>query len=108
VAVDGSISLYFTLKPGEKADLEVVATAALEWLESARAAAREIEPNAQISVELVDADESSLRLNTILDFIESQLDKIEKGGSHHPRLRRLAIALAIFIPTTGYTSLRKA
>ena len=68
---DDSISLYFSLKPGEKADLEVIATAALEWLESARAAAREIEPSAQIRVELVDADESSLRLNTILDWVES-------------------------------------
>jgi len=35
---DGSISLYFQLKPGEKADLEVVATAALAWVEGLRAA----------------------------------------------------------------------
>ncbi len=98
---DDSISLYFSLKPGEKADLEVIATAALEWLESARAAAREIEPSAQIRVELVDADESSLRLNTILDWVESQLEKVEKGGGRYPRLKKLAIALAIFVPTTG-------
>jgi hypothetical protein len=106
VASEGSISLYFTLKPGEKADLEVIATAALEWLESARAAARELEPNAQISVELVDADEGSLRLNTILDFFESQLEKIDRGGGKHPRLKRLAIALAIFVPTTGLETYR--
>jgi hypothetical protein len=101
VTGDRSISLYFTLKPGEKADLEVIATAALEWLESARAAAREIEPSAQIHVELVDADESSLRLNTILDWVENQLEKVDKGGGRYPRLKKLAIALAIFVPTTG-------
>jgi hypothetical protein len=86
-----AISLYFTLKAGEKADLEVIATAALEWLESARAAAREIEPSAQIRVELVDADESSLRLNTVLDWVESQLEKVDKGGGSYPRLKKLAI-----------------
>jgi len=101
-----AISLYFTLKPGEKADLEVIATAALEWLESARAAAREIEPGAQIHIGLVDADESSLRLNTILDWAESQLDRIDKGGGRHPRLKKLAVALAIFGATTGVETYR--
>lgn len=99
--IGDAISLYFTLKPGKKADLEVIATAALEWLESARAAAREIEPNAQIRVELVSADDASLRLNTVLDWVESQLERIDSGGGRYPRLRKLAIALAIFVPTTG-------
>jgi hypothetical protein len=106
VMSDGSISLYFTLKPGEKADLEVIAIAALEWLESARAAARDIDPSAQIHVELVDADESSLRLNTILNWVESQLEKVEKGSGRYPRLKKLAIAIAIFVPTTGVETYR--
>lgn len=95
------ISLYFRLKPGERANLEVVATAVLEWLEAARAAAQELEPGAQISVELVDADESSLRLNAVLGWVEGHLEKVDKGSSQYPRLRKLAVALAIFIPTTG-------
>jgi hypothetical protein len=81
--------------------LEVIATAALEWLESARAAARELEPTAQIRVGLVDADESSLRLNTIFDWVESHLERIDKGSGRNPRLRKLAIALAIFVATKG-------
>jgi hypothetical protein len=96
-----TISLYFTLKPDETADLEVIATAALEWLEAVRAAAQEIAPNAQIRVGLVDAEESSLRLNAILDFIEGQLERVDRGSSQYPRLRKLAVALAIFAPTTG-------
>jgi hypothetical protein len=98
---DDSIGLYFKLKPGEKADLEVVATAALEWLESARAAAREIEPDARINVGLVDADEASLQLNTVLEWVESELERIDRGGGRYPRLKKLAVALAIFVPTTG-------
>ncbi|MBW7950166.1 MAG: hypothetical protein H3C55_12555 [Pseudorhodoplanes sp.] len=98
---DGGISLYFTLKEGEKADLEVVAIAALEWLAAARAAAAEIEPGAQIRVELIDADESSLRLNAILGWLEGQLERIEEGSGQYPRLRKLAIALAIFVVVTG-------
>ncbi|MEH2673051.1 hypothetical protein DXU07_27890 [Bradyrhizobium elkanii] len=102
-----AISLYFTLKPGEKADLEVIATATLEWLEAAKAAAREIEPDAQIRIGLVDADVGSLRLNTILDWAESQLERIERGGGRYPRLKKLAIALAIFVPTQGIPTLQK-
>jgi hypothetical protein len=103
---DDSIGLYFKLKPGEKADLEVVATAALEWLESARAAAREIEPGAQIHVGLVDATEASLQLNTVLEWVESQLERIDRGGGRYPRLKKLAVALAIFVPTTGVETYR--
>lgn len=97
----GAISLYFTLKPGRRADLEVVATALLEWLEAARSAAREIDPAANIRIELIDADEGSLRLNTILQWAEAQLERIDAGGGQYPRLKKLAIALAIFVPTTG-------
>src|SRR6185437_2157179 len=98
---DGEVSLYFGLEKGQRADLEVVAAAALQWVESIRAAAREIDPNAQIRVELLNADESSLRLNAILDWIETQLARIEEGSSQYKRIRKLAIALAIFIPTVG-------
>jgi hypothetical protein len=98
---DGEISLYFGLREGQKADLEVVATATLEWAAAVRAAALEIDPEAQIRIEFVDADESSLRLNAILDWLETQLESIQGGAGRYPRLRKLAIALAIFVPTVG-------
>jgi len=99
---DGELSLYFGLQEGQRADLEVVAAAALEWVASIRAAAREIEPSAQIRVELINAAESSLRLNAILDWLEAQLARIDEGSGKHWRLKKLAIALAIFVPTVGY------
>ncbi len=98
----GEISLYFGLKKGKNADLEVVAQAAIEWVEALRAAALEIEPEAQIRVELLDAKESSLRLNVILDWIEAQLARLDDGSSRYWRLKKLAIAIAIFVPTVGY------
>lgn len=98
---EGALSLYFDLKAGEKADLEVVALAALNWVSALRAAAREIDPNAVIKVELLDAAEGSLRLNTVLDWLESQFAKMDDGAIRHWRLKKIAIALAVFIPVSG-------
>lgn len=98
---DNSISLHFGLKEGTKADLEVVAEAALLWVETLRAAAARIDPNAKIRVELIDADEGSLRLNTILEWMEAQLTRIDEGSSKYPRLRKLALALALFVVLEG-------
>ncbi|NVN88612.1 MAG: hypothetical protein HXX15_21240 [Rhodopseudomonas sp.] len=98
---EGNISLYFKLKPDQTADLEIVANAALEWLYAVRAAASELEPGAQVRIGLIDADEGSLRLNAVFDWLEGQLERVDKGSSRYPRLRKLAVALAIFLPTTG-------
>src|SRR5437588_7902012 len=98
---DGEISLYFGLKEGQRADLEVVAAAALEWVEAVRAAAREISPDAHVRIEIINASESSLRLNAVLEWIEAQLTRLDEGTARYKRLRKLAIALAIFVPTVG-------
>ncbi|MET3924569.1 hypothetical protein [Devosia sp. 2618] len=95
----GELSLYFKLVPGEKADLEVVAQAALDWVAALRAAALEIEPTAKFRVEIVDAVEGSLRLNAILDWAEDQLKKLEGKEGAHWRVKNLAIALAVFVPS---------
>jgi len=97
---EDTLSLYFQLRADEKADLEVVAKAALRWVATLRAAASTIDPNAKIRVELVDAAEGSLRLNTILDWVEAQLASIQEGSGKHPRLRALALALAAFVVTS--------
>ena len=76
---DQGISLYFALREGRRADLEVVSEAALHWIAAIRAAASEIDPNVHIRVELIDADVGSLRLNTILDWVEEQLARAGPG-----------------------------
>lgn len=100
---EDGLSLYFELKEGEKADLEIVAQAALHWVAALRAAAIAIEPDAQFRVEFIDAKASSLRVNTLLDWMETTLTRIEVGSGKHPRLRRLAVALAVFIVSPGAT-----
>lgn len=94
---DVPLCLYLDLKPGEKADLEVVAQAALHWVSGLRTAATAIDPNAQIRIELLDASDGSLSLNTFLSWAESQLAQIEKGAKRYPRLLGLAVALALFV-----------
>lgn len=103
---EGSISLYFQLREGEKADLEIVSAAAIAWVESLRAIARSYDPNSDVKVELVDADEGSLIFNTIIEWferhVESRIERLERGGGRLPRTRKLALALALFLIVTGY------
>lgn len=100
-----TLSLYFELRPGEKADLEVAAAAALAWAEGVKAAARVLDPDAEVRIELIDATESSLGINTVLKWleknIEPHLERIERGGHRLPRTRKLAIGLAVMLVVTG-------
>jgi len=93
--MNDGLSLHFKLKDGAKADLETVAAAAIAWVEALRAAAREIAPDNEIRVDLIDADESSLILNTALNWIETKLGTIQK--SHLWRTKKLTIALTVFL-----------
>lgn len=99
------LNLYFQLKPGEKADLEVVATAALAWVEGLRASARSIDPDAVVTVEIIDAEDGSLNLRTIMkwfeDNVEPKLERLARGAERLPRTKTLAIALATFLVVTG-------
>lgn len=99
---DGALSLYFQLKDGEKADLEVVAKAAIEWVAALRTAAQSIDPTANIKVEIIDAKEGSISINTVLEWVENRIQDYQEGKGKYPRLRKLALALAIFVPLTGY------
>lgn len=99
------LSLYFKLRPGEKADLEVVASAALAWVDGLRSTAKAINPDAEIRVEIVDADESSLIINTILRLfeahVERRLERLERGSQRLQRTTKLAMALGAFLLFTG-------
>jgi len=103
--MDNTLSLYFQLKEGEKADLEIVSAAAIAWVEALRSVARAVDPDSDIKVELVDADEASLTFNTIIDWfernVEKRLKRLERGGKKLPRTKKLAIALSIFMVISG-------
>lgn len=102
-AVDG-LSLFFEIRPGEKADIEVAAAAAIAWAQGIKAAAMALDPGAVVRVELVDATEGSLNWNTllrVLDSVEAQIDRIERGGAKYKRVTKLAIGLASMAVITG-------
>lgn len=92
------VSLYFQVRPGEYADLEVVSAAAIQWAQAVRAAAQAIEPGALVRIEMLGATTGSLRW---LTAIERQLEQIHRGWGRFPRLTQLGIALSIFVPTVG-------
>src|SRR5690606_4420511 len=100
-----ALSLYFKLKPGEKADLEVVATAALAWAEGVRAAARAVDPGCDVHIKLIDAEEGSLRFNTLIEWLENtvepSLERLDRGAARLPRTKKLAIGIAAFLVFTG-------
>lgn len=103
---DNELSLYFQLANGQKADLEVVASAAIAWVESLRAVAQSVDANSDVKVELVDAEEGSLVFNTIIAWFDrtigDKLERVHDGFHAMPRGRKLALALALFIIVTGY------
>lgn len=98
---DNTITLHFGLKEGDSADLEVVAAACLNWVEAMRIAAQDIDPGTKFRVELIDAQEGSLKLNTIFDWAEKQLTRLEEGAGEYSRLKKLAIAFSVFLIVSG-------
>lgn len=94
------VSLYFDLEPQTSADLEVVAQASIAWVQALREIAYIVDPSVELAVEIVDGDEGSLWINTILKLGEKTVRKIEKGGRKYPRLNALAKALAIVVIMT--------
>jgi hypothetical protein len=69
-AADDRVSLYLDLWPGKKPDLEVVARAALAYVEAIRETGYILNPGMDVSVEFVSGTEGSLSLNTILKSIK--------------------------------------
>ncbi|MEH3107167.1 MAG: hypothetical protein PGN09_07755 [Sphingomonas fennica] len=66
-----TISLYLDLEPGQSADLEVVARAALSWATAVREMATHIDPMCEVRLELINGTKSSLSLNACLDLVRS-------------------------------------
>lgn len=106
---NNTLSLYFGLHEGRKADLEIVAKAAIEWVNSIRHASNALDPSLDVRVEFIDAHESSLSINTIIDWSKASIEKTGKGldkteellerlaNSKHPRLKTLAMAFGVFL-----------
>lgn len=98
--VEAPVSVYFDLQKGDVAELEVVAEAAIAWSAALKTIMSAVEPGITLKVQLVDGDEGSLWLNTILTLIEGRMEQIARGADRYPRLMALARGLAIIVVAT--------
>lgn len=82
------ITLYFDLEPGQKADLEVAARAAIAWSRAIKELAFLIVPETEIAIELRSGSESSLGLNALIRALKRRVPR--------ERLKLVAKGLALF------------
>ncbi|MDQ2065076.1 hypothetical protein Q9295_01720 [Xinfangfangia sp. CPCC 101601] len=97
-----AVSLYFDLRPQHFIDLEVAAKAAIEWSRAIRAASTAVDPAFEYRVGLIAAEPGSSKwLAKIERSRINQIAKDTKAGFESiPLIMRLAIGLAVAIPTT--------
>lgn len=102
-ADSGALSLYFATKPGELADLEIAALAAIEWARGLKAAAAAIDPTADYRVTLIEAKQGSS--NWIAKIEKSApnraLERVQSGWKKLPVLMRVGIGFAVTLPLTA-------
>lgn len=94
------LSLYFGLPKEEALELRRAAEIAIAWADAVGALYKKVEPGSQLRIELVDGEEGSLWLNTILRVAEGALEQIARGADAYPRLKALAKGLAIIVVAT--------
>jgi hypothetical protein len=103
---ENAVSLYFKLEENRSADLEIIAEAAIAWVETLRAVAQAVDPESDVKVELVNVDHSSAIFNTLIDWfernVEPHIDRVVRGYDRQPRSRKVLLALALFTVTTAY------
>lgn len=99
----GELSFYLDTVPGELADLEVAAAAAIKWAQAIKAAATALNPDCDYRVSLVAAKPGSS--NWIAKIEQSApnraLKRVERGWKKMPLIARVGIGLAVVIPTTA-------
>lgn len=98
----GELSLYFDTAPGELADLEIAAAAAIQWAQGLKAAAAAVDPDCDYRVSLVAARPGSS--NWIAKIERSApnqaAQRVVRGWKKVPLVMRLGIGLAVAVPTT--------
>ncbi|WP_375194767.1 hypothetical protein [Sphingobium sp.] len=82
------ISLYFALAPGQKADMEVAARAAIAFADTIKELAALFDPMAAVRIELESGSESSLGLNALIR-------KIKGFPANHPGWFAFLVAVAV-------------
>ncbi|HEX2762754.1 MAG TPA: hypothetical protein VHM92_02755 [Allosphingosinicella sp.] len=97
------LSLYFDVRPTELVDLEVAASAAIEWARGIKAAARALDDTYDYRVSLVAAEPGSSKWLARVERSKPNqaAEQIKEGWERIPLVFRWTIALAVVIPTTA-------
>ena len=100
---DGAVALYLDLKPNELVDLEVAATAVIEWARSLKAAALALDSDFEYRVNLIAAEPGSSKWLAALERsrINQGAGRLKEGWEALPLVLRWTIALGVVIPLTA-------
>ncbi|MBY0352670.1 hypothetical protein [Tabrizicola sp.] len=103
VATGEAVSLYLGLKPNEQVDLEVAATAAIEWARAIKAAANAAEPGYTYRVRLIAAKPGSNKWLAKVERskINQAVKDMQEGYEQLPLVLRHAVAAAAVVIITG-------
>ncbi|MGQ3229180.1 MAG: hypothetical protein ACT6R2_09830 [Blastomonas fulva] len=106
-----TLGFYVSVKPGELPDLEIVASAAISWAQSIKAAANLLYPEENIRVSLIAAEPGSSRWLAKIE--KSKINRIAERGIERwqkfPAIGQLALGLVVawpitIVPTIDYYS----
>nr|WP_317893802.1 hypothetical protein [uncultured Sphingomonas sp.] len=89
--------LKFGLKEGRNADAAIAAESLIAWVDMVADAARALDKDAAVRVELLGRDEGSLK--QLLRIVEDTAHTVSEGANEYPYLKKAAIGLAIAIST---------
>lgn len=95
---DGDIVLQFGLEEGRNADAVIAAEALIAWVDTVRDAARAIDPDADVRVELLGREKGSLR--QLLRLVDDHAKVISEGADEYPYLKKAALGLALAVATS--------
>lgn len=107
---EGMLAFYLATEPGELPDLEVAASAAIQWAKGLKAAAIAHDPTAEYRVRLVAARPGSsnwiAKLEELRETVERSpanqaAERIKSGWQKVPLIVRAGIGLAVVIPLTA-------
>ena len=106
----GALALYLATEPGEYADLEVAAAAAIHWAKGLKAAAKAHDPSAEYRVTLVAAQPGSSKWIAKLEELREKVEqskanqaaeRVKSGWQKVPLFVRIGLGLAVVVPTTA-------
>ncbi len=100
---EDALSLYLGIEEGHLADLEVAATAAIEWSQAIRAAAQILYPGEDIRVELIAAERGSSKWLARIERskLNQSLERAKRGWQALPLIVRIALGLVVVVPVTA-------